>query len=254
MPRIAIISDIHANLEALEAVLADLERKRAQKVYCLGDIVGYGPSPIEVADIVRAVANEAVRGNHEDLVLKPAPDNIHPDALQAAEWTRKQLLPGPAASEQKRERWEWLKALPVTEEVLRGQVLLAHGTPRDCFTYVLGPGDAQKVLKTQMGKARLCFIGHTHVPGFWFTDGKRIGFGPSEPKKRYTFPGKRALVNVGSVGQPRDHDPRACYVLLHGDGSFEFRRVEYDVESTARRIYANPNLPRWLGERLLCGE
>ncbi|HVY61361.1 MAG TPA: metallophosphoesterase family protein, partial [Planctomycetota bacterium] len=247
------ISDIHANLEALEAVLADLEKQKCAKIYCLGDIIGYGPSPREVADIVQAVSAETVKGNHEDLVIRRAPKNVHESALAAAEWTRKKLIPGgPGAPERKRERWEWLKALPLNEDL--GEILLAHGMPADSFAYVLGVGDALKVFQKQMGGARMCFIGHTHVPGLWFFDGKQLGFGPAEEKRRYGLQDRKVLVNVGSVGQPRDHDPRACYVVLHGDGSFEYRRVEYDCEKTARRIYGIPDLPNWLGERLLCGE
>src|SRR5205085_9051270 len=130
----------------------------------------------------------------------------------------------------KKERWAWLKALPATEEL--GDILLAHGTPDDNFTYVTGMGDALRVFQRQMGEARICFIGHTHVPGFFFFDGRQLGFGAPEPEKRYGFHDKRLLINVGSVGQPRDHDPRACYVLLHGDQTFEYRRVEYDCERT----------------------
>jgi predicted phosphodiesterase len=251
--RIAIISDIHANLEALEAVLADLEKKKASKIYCLGDIVGYGPSPREVLEIVKAVANESVRGNHEILVCRTAPNNVHPDALKAAEWTRKKLLPGVHAPEALKERWGWLKALPATEDL--GEILLAHGTPRDCFTYVLAARDAERVFDQQMGDARILFIGHSHVPAVWYTDGGPVLVAPGEKKKRYTFAeSHRIIVNVGSVGQPRDHDPRACYVLLHDDLSFEYRRVEYDCEKTAKKIFDIPELPNWLGERLLCGE
>ena len=256
MPRIAILSDIHANLEALEAVLADLEKQKAAKIYCLGDIIGYGPSPREVVDIVQAVAAETVKGNHEDLVIRKPPEGMHPSALEAAAWTRKKLLPGSAGggtAERKKERWEWLKALPLTEDL--GDVLLAHGTPADSFSYVLSAKDALEVFRKELGEARVCFYGHTHVPAIWTFDGRQLGFTPVKSKERYGLPAdEQMLVNVGSVGQPRDHDPRACYVLVHADKSFEYRRVEYDAEKTARRIYAVPELPNWLGERLLCGE
>jgi predicted phosphodiesterase len=253
--RIAIISDIHANLEALLAVLKDAERKKVAKFYCLGDIIGYGPSPREVLERVIDISSETVRGNHEEIVVRSTQEDLHPAAVKAAEWTRKQLKPvGSVSSAAKRERWEWLKALPLTEEVKDGEILLAHGTPEDCFEYIMSSDEARAVFAGQMGESRMLFIGHSHVPGIFFEDERRVRFLKAERKKRFSFPEMRVIVNVGSVGQPRDYDPRASYVLLHPDETFEFRRVEYDAEKTAERIFAIPELPRWLGERLLCGE
>jgi len=253
--RIAIISDLHANLEALEAVLSDAEKKRVTKFFCLGDIIGYGPSPKEVLERVMEISSETVRGNHEEIVVRTTKEELHPAAVQAAEWTRRQLKPvGSVSSAAKKDRWEWLKALPLTEEVNGGEILLAHGTPEDCFAYVMSKEEAAEVFAKQMGDARMLFIGHSHVPGIFYEDDGEVRFMKAERKKRYSFPHFRAIVNVGSVGQPRDYDPRSSYVILHGDGTFEYRRVDYEVEKTAAKIYKIPELPRWLGERLLCGE
>lgn len=252
--RIAVISDIHGNLEALEAVLADIERSRVDRIVCLGDMIGYGPNPREVCDIVSAFANGVVRGNHEILVLGRSIDSrISPLAVTSTLWTRKKLDPRSGrGGAQRKARWDWLKKLP--KYLKLGDIIFAHGTPNDAFHYVLGPEDALRVFETEMHRAKLCLIGHTHVPGFFVYDGRHIAFGQADPGRAFRFKEVRAIVNVGSVGQPRDRDPRACYAIIGDDHSFEYRRVEYDVEVTAEKVYATKELPAALGERLLLGE
>lgn len=252
--RIAVISDIHGNLEALEAVLADIEKARAEKIVCLGDMIGYGPNPIEVADAVHAFAAAAVMGNHEVLVTRGVPPRTSPLAEKAAVWTRRKLAPhGGKTTSRKSQRWEWLKTLP--KYVKLDDMIFAHGTPDDCFTYVMGLDEAVQVFEREMHGTSLCLIGHTHVPGIFAYDGKQVGYAVPEPGKRARPPkGLLLIVNVGSVGQPRDQDPRASYALIGDDRSFEIRRVEYPVEKTAEKIYAIKDLPNALGERLLIGE
>jgi predicted phosphodiesterase len=252
--RVAVISDVHGNLEALEAVLADIERARVDRIVCLGDMVGYGPNPGEVCDVVAGVADAVVKGNHEMLVLgKAIEPRISPLAVKSTLWTRSRLTPrGSRASERKRKRWDWLRKLPRYWKL--GDIIFAHGSPNDAFHYILGPEDALKVFETELHGAKLCLVGHTHVPGFFVYDGRHLAFGQAAPGRAFRFRNVRAIVNVGSVGQPRDQDPRACYAIIGEDRSFEFRRVEYDAELTARKIYAIEALPAALGERLLLGE
>jgi predicted phosphodiesterase len=248
--RIAVISDIHGNLEALEAVLADIEGARVDTIVCLGDIVGYGPNPREVCDIVRPLAGAAVKGNHEAMVLSRGVDpRVSPLAATSTAWTRRRLEP---RSEKARTRWNWLRKLP--RYVKYGELIFAHGTPHDAFTYILGVNEALRVFEREMHGTALCLVGHTHVPGFFVYDGAQLAYGQADPGRKLRFKRVQAIVNVGSVGQPRDHDPRASYAIVGDDRSLEFRRVEYDVEAAARKIFETPELPRALGERLLVGE
>lgn len=250
--RIAVISDVHGNIEALHAVLEDIRRRRADAIVCLGDIVGYGPNPAEASDVVRAVASAAVRGNHEILVTERIDETTSPLAAESARWTRKKLSPAPRASEAKKARWAWLRSLP--RYVKLDEMIFAHGSPESPFIYVSDVGDAERLFRGHLHGARVCFVGHTHVPGFFLAHGGKIAYVSGETGRRYRFERARVIVNAGSVGQPRDFDPRACYVLLRDDGSFEYRRIEYDVETTAAKIRAIKDLPNALADRLLIGE
>jgi len=251
---IAILSDVHANLEALRAVLADLARQGADAVYCLGDVVGYGPDPRACLDL--AMAWRAVLlGNHDEAALL-GPDGFAPTAERAALWTREQLaadVPDRAARER---RLGFLAGLPRRRE--EGGLLFVHGSARDPLHEYVHPEDVNN--QSKMGRVfalvgRCCFQGHTHVPGV-FTAGGPAGpyrfRSPEELGDRYRFRGGKALVNVGSVGQPRDGDWRACYALLDGD-TVLFRRVGYDVEATVRKVRETGGLGHRLGERLRQG-
>jgi diadenosine tetraphosphatase ApaH/serine/threonine PP2A family protein phosphatase len=238
----AIVSDIHGNLEALEAVLADLDRVRPESIVCLGDFVGYGASPNECIERLRPRIEAAVVGNH-DLAACGRIElaYFNADAAAAARWTDARLTP---------EHHAYLEGLPY--EAPWRDALLVHAAPGEPagWRYVLSTQDALAELSAC--DTDLCFIGHSHYPG---------AFDRGPAQVRYTreaglamTPGHRYLVNVGSVGQPRDGDPRAAY-LIYDEGARTLRhvRVEYDVESAMRRIL-EAGLPPFLAERLQWGE
>ena len=247
MPRRAIISDIHGNLAALEAVLADIESQDVSGIVCLGDTIGYGPEPRACLD--HALAFDcSILGNHDNSALFD-PEGFNSAAEQAIFWTRKQLESDPAGEEASRRRMEFLCELP--RLVRENEVLFVHGSPRGPTNEYVFPEDANHPRKMERLFAlieRTCFQGHTHVPGI-FTSEMRF-LRSAELTERYELPrGQKLMVNVGSVGQPRDQDPRSCYVVFDGE-SIEFRRVDYDIERTVSAIEAEPELDNFLGYRL----
>lgn len=266
----AVISDVHANASALKVVLADIESRGVKRIICLGDTVGYGPDPLECVDLVRARCDWALMGNHDYGVLYE-PTNFNPGAESAAFWTREQFDKEPDAA-LRAERYDFLNRLRVRvverigadgAEALTpandksGIPLLAvHGSPRRPINEYIFPDDAvnspDKLESIFDRVQRVCIVGHTHVPGV-FTDEPDF-YPPGElGEKGYTFTeGEKAVINVGSVGQPRDFDPRASYAILHAD-RVEFVRLAYDVEATAKKIKAIPALPDWLADRLYEG-
>lgn len=246
---IALISDIHANLEALQAVLDYLGRLPVRQVVCLGDVVGYGASPVECIALVRERCSHWIRGNHEQGLLY-YPQDFNPKARAALEWTKEQINQLPRA--QKREIWIALDATPA-EATLGEDVLLVHGSPSDPIReYVLprAAADAPRLAEwfRAMGAHRLCFIGHSHVPSA-ITPAGGV-FLPGEQGMTVETAQMRYIVNVGSVGQPRDGDPRACFATLEEGGTVAFHRVPYDVRGAMARIRAVPELPDTLAERL----
>jgi diadenosine tetraphosphatase ApaH/serine/threonine PP2A family protein phosphatase len=251
MASAAFISDIHANLEALDAVLADIRRRGIGDVFCLGDLVGYGPDPVACVDRIMESARAAIRGNHDEAIIR-APIGFNPVARGAIEWTRDRLQPRfwrPGS----RRRWEFLRSLPLQYEW--NGFLLVHGSPRDPTSeYIMdrdilfGPPDMFQEIFARF--ETVCLVGHTHIPGVFFPDPR---FRPQRDLDRpVPFEGTKMVINVGSVGQPRDHDPRASYVTFEGD-AFHFHRVEYDFEATRRKIRAIPQLDPRLGDRLTEG-
>jgi diadenosine tetraphosphatase ApaH/serine/threonine PP2A family protein phosphatase len=266
----AIISDIHANAAALKAVLADIDAKGIKRIVCLGDTVGYGPDPLECVDLVKAKCDWSILGNHDYGVLYE-PTNFNPGAESAAFWTREQFDQEPDDAK-RAERYQFLNRLrvrvvekigPGGMEPVNGKsngdgiaLLAVHGSPRRPINEYIFPDDAvnnaDKLEAIFERVTRVCIVGHTHVPGI-FTDEPDF-YPPSELGERgYVFQdGEKAVINVGSVGQPRDFDPRASYVVVHGD-RIEFARVPYDIDSTAKKIKAIPQLPDWLGDRLYEG-
>jgi diadenosine tetraphosphatase ApaH/serine/threonine PP2A family protein phosphatase len=251
--RIAFVSDLHSNLEALTAVMKDIEHKRCTKIICLGDLIGYGPDPNPILDIARRSFDLVLEGNHDEAIAFRVPRGFKRLAVRAALWTRKRVRPkkGPDYLQQ-RERWKYLKGLPDTDEL--GGWLLAHGSPVSNLDYIYDNQAALEVFERDMENFRACFVGHTHVPGIFLQDqGDQVHYVPAEEGKRYWVNARKMIVNVGSVGQPRDGDNRACWVLARDDGSFSFRRVAYEVEQTADKIW-NSGLDRSLGERLFVGE
>jgi len=240
---LAIVSDIHGNLEALDTVLDDIDRRRPDAIACLGDFVGYGASPNECIDRLQPRIETAVAGNHDLAACgRIKLGYFNPDAATAARWTDASLTDANRA---------YLAGLPFS--VAWHGVRLVHASPTqpEEWNYVLSPLDAQEEMKAF--EEPLCFIGHSHFPG--------IFSGDDRGEVRYTrvaelklVKGHRYLVNVPSVGQPRDGDPRAGYLLYDaGAGTFEQVRLEYDVAAAMKRI-VDAGLPRFLADRLQWGE
>jgi predicted phosphodiesterase len=248
---IAILSDIHGNLEALRAVLADIEQQGVQAIYCLGDVVGYGPNPLECLDLA-AGFQQTILGNHDQGALFD-PLGFTGPAERAIFWTREQLESAPASRVVRERRWEFLAERPRT--LREGAVLFVHGSARNPLNEYVFPEDVynhRKMERIFILVERYCFQGHTHVPGVFVEQTVNDNYqfhSPAEIDHVYRLDGRKVLCNVGSVGQPRDGDARACYVLFDGD-SIRYRRVEYDIETTVGKIFAVPWLDRALGERL----
>jgi diadenosine tetraphosphatase ApaH/serine/threonine PP2A family protein phosphatase len=240
----AVLSDIHGNLEALEAVLADVERSGAGEVLCLGDFVGYGASPNECLDRLRPLRTAAVVGNPDVAVCGRARlGDFTSHAAQAARWTGTVLTPQNQA---------YLESLPF--EVRHAGALLVHASPADprAWHYVLSVEEAR--VEFDSFAESLCLIGHSHYPGAFRLDGRRGEIVYSREPEVLLEPGCRFLVNVPSVGQPRDGDPRAGYMLWdEAGGRVQQVRVDYDLTSARQRIL-DAGLPRFLGDRLQWGE
>lgn len=247
----ALISDIHANYEALQAVLADIDGQSVQEIFCLGDIIGYGPNPVQCLDQVIARCQVTILGNHDQATLFD-PDGFNPVALQAIYWTRDQLETVGDESSRDR-RWDFIGELPRRWD--EGTFLFVHGSPREPTNEYVFPEDIYDQRKMNALLSRIdqyCFQGHTHMPGV-FTEAGDF-YSPEDCNYEYEFGNDKAMVNVGSVGQPRDGDPRACYVILDTEAkSIEYRRVEYDIETTRQKIYSIPDLDNMLGDRLVSG-
>jgi predicted phosphodiesterase len=251
---VAVISDIHANLEALEAVLADIDRRGIRDIVCLGDIVGYGPDPVACVDLIRSRCSIVVCGNHDEAVVR-GPIGFHPVARQAILWTRSRLRPR-LLRPSTYARWGFIVTLANRLSANWGDILLVHGSPRDPTSeYVLPrhagwppPGLFEEIFSAF---PTVCLVGHTHMPGI-FTEAP--SFTPqSEIDGSFVADGSKLLINVGSVGQPRDHDPRASYLTIVNH-RFEFHRVEYPIELTQGKIRGIPELDESLATRLAVGE
>lgn len=226
--RILVISDIHANLTALETVLEDAGSVDA--VWCLGDIVGYGPDPNECVARIRGLPNlVCLLGNHDAAALNRIPiETFNIDARRSIEWMQEKLS---------KESLTFLAQLP--ETVVAGQVTLAHGSPRNpVWEYILDVQSARQNL--EYFDTQICIVGHTHLPIAYIQDAETNDvhwsvLNPGEPVELKT----RSIVNPGSVGQPRDHDPRASYAIFSPENQvWEVHRVEYDIKAVQKRIRA----------------
>jgi predicted phosphodiesterase len=247
MGKRAILSDIHGNIEALNAVLADIESQGITDVFCLGDVIGYGPNPRECIDACRDF-NLTLLGNHDNGALFD-PEGFSSGAERAIFWTRSQLED--KSLEGAQDRWDFLAQLPRTYR--DGDIMFVHGSPRSPLNEYVFPEDIynQRKIERIFGFIqKYCFQGHTHVPGV-FTQNFRF-YSPGEISNSYTLGNQKLMINVGSVGQPRDSDPRCSYVVLE-DNEVEFRRVEYDPNPTRMKILAISELDDFLGDRLLEG-
>ena len=240
--RVAVVSDIHSNLHALEAVLASIDQEAPDELWCLGDLVGYGARPNECCAAVAERADVCLAGNH-DLAVRGSIDleEFQGDAGRAATWTREVLEP----------QWKELLDRLEPEGSAHG-VSLYHGSARDpIWEYVLSDDVALATL--ELTDSPLVLVGHSHVALQVVQSGDELAGGVAPAGTELELDAVRALLNPGSVGQPRDGDPRAAYLLLDLDARHaSFRRVEYDVERTQREM-REAGLPEMLAGRLALG-
>lgn len=238
--RIAVLSDIHGNLPALEAVLAAL--KPYDAVWQLGDIVGYGPQPDEVVALLASIGAAGVRGNHDSAAIGLLDtEAFNDDARRAVEWTADRIVPKTRA---------WLAALPLT--TVDGMFTLVHGSPRDpTWEYVYSASVARANMP--LFKTTHCLVGHTHVAlVFRQRSGKVEGINVKE-RTRVALGAERLVINPGSVGQPRDGDPRASALLVDTDAAtLEWHRVAYNI-GQVQELMEQVGLPRRLSSRLQFG-
>jgi predicted phosphodiesterase len=252
----AVISDVHSNLEALTTVLTDIEKRGIEVIYCLGDVIGYGPNPRECLDLIIARTKWCVLGNHDYAVFYE-PTNFNYGAELASFWTREELE---AESEKapRDERWSFLGTLPMrrTLEAKLGPsevvVDFVHASPRKPINEYIFPDDVYtNPVKVQIlfeKVKHICFVGHTHLPGV-FLDEPDF-YLPEELGNVYPIIEKeKAIINIGSVGQPRDKDNRASYVFVE-DSAVNFVRLEYDLDTTAKKILEIDRLDNFHAERL----
>jgi predicted phosphodiesterase len=252
----AVISDIHSNLEALTTVLNDIDSRGIKTIYCLGDVIGYGPNPRECLDLVIQKTRWCVLGNHDYAVFYE-PTNFNYGAEQASFWTRS-ILEGEDDAALRNKRWSFLGELPMRRTLRlklgpHGAVIdLIHASPRRPINEYIFPDDVY----TNPAKVRLlfervkhvCFVGHTHLPGV-FLDEPDF-YLPDELGNVYpVVNGEKAIINIGSVGQPRDKDNRASYVYIDGNEA-HFVRLKYDFDTTANKIRGITDLDDFQADRL----
>ena len=255
----AVISDIHSNLEALTTVLADIEKRGIETIYCLGDVIGYGPNPKECLDLVIKKTKWCVLGNHDYAVFYE-PTNFNYGAEQASFWTR-EVLETEETKPNSDRRWSFLGTLPM-RRTLKAKVGtnaatidFVHASPRKPINEYIFPDDVYtnpvKVRVLFERVRHICFVGHTHLPGV-FLDEPDF-YLPEELGEVYPIiDGEKAIINIGSVGQPRDKDNRASYVYIE-ENEVHFVRLEYNFETTIKKIRAIDQLDKFQAERLRDG-
>uniref|UniRef100_A0A7C4X9A3 Metallophosphoesterase n=1 Tax=candidate division WOR-3 bacterium TaxID=2052148 RepID=A0A7C4X9A3_UNCW3 len=239
----AIISDIHSNLEALQAVIKDIKKRRIKNIFCLGDIVGYGANPNECMEICIKEADIIIAGNHDwATVEKTDVSNFNKVAATAVKWTKERI---------KSEHAKKLQDLPLTYKI--ENLLLVHSAPEkpEEWHYLFNLEEFER--QFQFFNEQICFIGHSHIPTAVYQDDN----GYTDFLHENPFPiikKRRYIINVGSVGQPRDLDPRGCYVIYDGNkNNIEFVRIEYNIPLASQKII-EAGLPEILSERLLVGK
>jgi len=240
--RYAVPSDVHSNWEALEAVLSYLEKIKYNKVVFLGDFVGYGANPNECLSLLKEIVDIAVLGNHDFAILNPEESKyFNPYAREAIMWTRSIL---------NRDNLEYLHSLPLLEEIEEG-IITVHSTPikPERWEYLLSVNEA--FLQFSIFEGKIALFGHSHIPGAFLMEKEEIGVAVG--KNLILKANARYFINPGSVGQPRDLDPRASFGILDTtEGIFEWHRVEYDIYKAQEKI-VKAGLPLFLAERLLRG-
>lgn len=256
----AIISDIHSNLEALTVVLDDIQSRGIEKIYCLGDVVGYGPNPRECLDLIIEKTEWCVMGNHDYAVLYE-PTNFNFAAEQAAFWTR-EMLETESDKAKREKRWEFLGSLNMRKTVkmklgeCASTLDFVHASPRKPINEYIFPDDVySNPIKVQILFSKIkhiCFVGHTHLPGV-FLDEPDF-YLPDELGDSYPIiDAEKAIVNIGSVGQPRDKDNRASYVYAD-ENELHFVRLPYDHKTTAKKIRDIEQLDDFNADRLQEGK
>ena len=239
--RYAIISDIHANFEAMETILKKIEQCGVDQIINLGDVVGYNSNPNECCDRMRELNIPTICGNHDAVACGlEEPWGFNPVALSAAMWTRKTL---------REDNLEWLRNLPDVQKF--DSFLAVHGSPTNRNSYLFTWEDVlPHMAYVEEQKCNLCFFGHTHSPGIFSKDGV---YTVDSDSKFSLGAGKLFFVNPGSVGQPRDGDPRASFGLFDQDTlEYELVRINYPVKQAADKVTSN-GLPAFLAERLFLG-
>lgn len=243
--RIGIFSDVHANLEAMSAVMEAYASENIDVYHCLGDVVGYGGSPNECADIVRELAEVTILGNHDAAVAGRMDYSYYYEAArEALDLHARELTP---------ENMSWLKELPYKHRLLDVGVDLCHGSPvrLEEFEYIFSPDQAAECLPILDDLGDITFIGHSHLCKVFALRAGQVKELP--PEDFVLEAGMKYIVSVGSVGQPRDYDNRASYTVYDSETrSFHFKRIEYDIEGAASKIFG-AKLERNFGQRLFIG-
>jgi predicted phosphodiesterase len=246
--RLGIFSDIHANYEALSAVLEAFKNENIDQFHCLGDVVGYGGSPNECADIIRDLATHTILGNHDAAVAGRMDYSYYYEAARHALDVHAEILTPTNTA--------WLKGLPYSERLKDVDVDLCHGSPvrLEEFDYIFAPEQARECLPMYDEMAHLTLIGHSHLCKVFALSPKSAMQVEELPATDFTLdPDKKYIVSVGSVGQPRDYDNRASFVVYDADKKhFEFKRIEYDIESAAKKVL-DVKLERNFAHRLYIG-
>ena len=243
--RLGIFSDVHANVEALSTVVDALERDAPDVLYCLGDVVGYGASPNECADIVRTTAKATILGNHDAAVAGRMDYSYYYEAARRALDLHASLVSD--------ENMAWLRGLPYMHRVEGTEVHLCHGSPvrMEDFDYIFAPEQARECLGIWNKLGHITLIGHSHLCKVFALTENSVEELPAmdfelEADKKY-------IVSVGSVGQPRDYDNRASYTVFDTDAKrFEFKRIEYDIELAADKVL-RARLEKNFAQRLYIG-
>ena len=239
--KFAIIADIHGNLEAFKVVLDDIQSQKCTHYVCIGDVVGYNANPKECLEIVRQMDMPCVKGNHDEYCsIDDTLEGFNPHAAEAVQWTRNQLSA---------EDRQWLRELKYVRMVHNFTLVHATLDGPQRWGYVFDKLAAAASFPYQT--TQLCFFGHTHVPVAFIRDSMVRGGTYSKFK---VDPTKKYFVNVGAVGQPRDGNPKAAYVIYDADaGTIELRRLDYDIPTAQKKIRA-AGLPERLAERLALGK
>ncbi|MBA4313466.1 MAG: hypothetical protein C0417_12655 [Chlorobiaceae bacterium] len=231
--RIAIISDIHSNLEALTKAFEIIEQKNVDEIICLGDIIGYGANPNECLSLIKQNSTQILLGNHESVIVNPAQiEEFTPNARIAAMWTYEQLDD---------DNISFIKNLPLTIKL--SDLLFVHSSPFEPeeWHYIIYHEERDRNFK--YFSENICFFGHTHFPGIYTDGGEEKNINRNE----------KFLINVGSVGQPRDHDPNLSFGIFDTQlWNYENIRAEYDIKTASEKILS-AGLPRHLAERLFVG-